>query len=51
MPQMMPLNWVILMFFFIMIFYLFNNMTYFIFLNKIKKMKTSKLNIKNNWKW
>nr|APX40606.1 ATP synthase F0 subunit 8 [Chaetocnema paganettii] len=51
MPQMMPLNWVILMFFFILIFYLFNNMNYFIFLNKIKKMKSNKLLIKNNWKW
>nr|AYQ19053.1 ATP synthase F0 subunit 8 [Galerucinae sp. 1 ACP-2013] len=51
MPQMMPLNWLSLMIFFISMFYLFNNMNYYSFLYKTKKDKTNKLSLKYNWKW
>nr|AFU50202.1 ATP synthase F0 subunit 8 [Phaedon armoraciae]APX40827.1 ATP synthase F0 subunit 8 [Phaedon tumidulus] len=51
MPQMMPLNWLILMFFFIMIFLLFNIMNYFMFSYKIKSFKNFSKNITYNWKW
>nr|YP_010990290.1 ATP synthase F0 subunit 8 [Cricula andrei]WOW98274.1 ATP synthase F0 subunit 8 [Cricula andrei] len=55
MPQMMPINWMFLFIYFIIIFFTFNIMNYYIFnfqpLNKFNK----KLNKKNNynflWKW
>nr|YP_009967175.1 ATP synthase FO subunit 8 [Chalcidica minea]APO08593.1 ATP synthase FO subunit 8 [Chalcidica minea] len=53
MPQMMPINWIFMLLFFILIFFLFNIMNYYIFTfnnmnNSIKKM----IKIKNfNWKW
>uniref|UniRef100_UPI0030FF1220 ATP synthase F0 subunit 8 n=1 Tax=Coladenia agnioides TaxID=2866479 RepID=UPI0030FF1220 len=54
MPQMMPINWIISFFMFIMIFILFNIMNYYIF-NINKKKKMIKLNFNNNnylsWKW
>nr|APX39342.1 ATP synthase F0 subunit 8 [Aphthona lutescens] len=50
MPQMMPLNWLILMFFFILIFLLFNNLNYFIFYYKTKN-NLFPMNFKNHWKW
>nr|APX39381.1 ATP synthase F0 subunit 8 [Longitarsus luridus] len=51
MPQMMPLNWLTLMFFFITIFYLFNNLNFFNFLYSPKKSSISKIKINLNWKW
>nr|ATN23470.1 ATP synthase F0 subunit 8 [Aphthona sp. EMHAU-15071309] len=51
MPQMMPLNWLILMIFFTMIFYLFNNLTYFIFSYSFKSTNISKNKTFFNWKW
>nr|WEF74718.1 ATP synthase F0 subunit 8 [Parnassius bremeri] len=54
MPQMMPINWLLSFFFFIMIFILFNIMNYYIFnINNFKKLfYTNKKNFKNmNWKW
>nr|QAY82045.1 ATP synthase F0 subunit 8 [Acrocrypta assamensis] len=51
MPQMMPLNWLLLMIFFILIFYLLNNLNYF---NLIYSNYNTNFNIKkytNNWKW
>nr|AXS66385.1 ATP synthase F0 subunit 8 [Curculionoidea sp. 11 KM-2017] len=51
MPQMAPLNWLSLFFFFLLIFILFNIMTYFL---SVFKKKMSKKNIffsKINWKW
>nr|YP_010010561.1 ATP synthase F0 subunit 8 [Psylliodes chlorophana]QOH99580.1 ATP synthase F0 subunit 8 [Psylliodes chlorophana]QOK35981.1 ATP synthase F0 subunit 8 [Psylliodes punctifrons] len=51
MPQMMPLNWMLLMWFFTLMFYLFNNMNYFSFCyNKKAHMLKFKLN-KLTWKW
>nr|QAY81993.1 ATP synthase F0 subunit 8 [Apophylia sp. REN-2018] len=51
MPQMMPLYWLSLMFFFIMIFYLFNNLNYYNFFYNIKSSNYKKMNLKFNWKW
>nr|UXP34513.1 ATP synthase F0 subunit 8 [Monolepta hieroglyphica] len=51
MPQMMPLNWLNLMIFFIMIFFMFNNLNYFNFLNKSKSFHSKKISTKYNWKW
>nr|YP_010947361.1 ATP synthase F0 subunit 8 [Endromis versicolora]WGO62393.1 ATP synthase F0 subunit 8 [Endromis versicolora] len=55
MPQMMPINWLLSLFFFIIIFLMFNMMNYYIFnFNLNNKLMLSKNNkIKNNliWKW
>nr|APX39696.1 ATP synthase F0 subunit 8 [Exosoma lusitanicum] len=51
MPQMMPLNWLTLMIFFISLFYLFNNLNYFNYIYKVKAIQTDKKNVKYNWKW
>nr|APX40632.1 ATP synthase F0 subunit 8 [Colaspidema barbarum] len=51
MPQMMPLNWLTLFFYTISIFFLFNMMNYYMFIYKIKSLKTSKKSIKYTWKW
>nr|WVD73177.1 ATP synthase F0 subunit 8 [Monolepta pallidula] len=51
MPQMMPLNWLSLMFFFVFTFYLFNNLNYFNFLMKSKSFSFKKNMLKYNWKW
>nr|WMQ77913.1 ATP synthase F0 subunit 8 [Kamalia tattakana] len=52
MPQMMPINWFISLFFFICIFLIFNMMNYYIFYyksNNISNYMNSKKKI--NWKW
>nr|ARH53860.1 ATP synthase F0 subunit 8 [Epuraea guttata] len=51
MPQMAPLNWLILFIYFVSIFFMHNILNYFCFLYKIKTFKTSKKTIKYNWKW
>nr|ARH54510.1 ATP synthase F0 subunit 8 [Nosodendron fasciculare] len=52
MPQMAPLNWMLLFFMFIIIFMLFNSMNYFMFKYSIKKLfKYNKNSILNYWKW
>nr|QOV03258.1 ATP synthase F0 subunit 8 [Orfelia nemoralis] len=53
MPQMSPLNWFILLLFFIMTFFLFNMINYYNFMyNPNNKNKQIKYNLKNmNWKW
>nr|YP_010192697.1 ATP synthase F0 subunit 8 [Caerulea coeligena]QZP40851.1 ATP synthase F0 subunit 8 [Caerulea coeligena] len=54
MPQMMPINWMLSFFFFIMIFILFNIMNYYIFHNKKNFNYHYNKNNKNknfNWKW
>nr|WMQ77874.1 ATP synthase F0 subunit 8 [Cyclidia fractifasciata] len=56
MPQMMPINWIISLFFFICIFLIFNMMNYYVF-NYNKSNKNIYINHqysnkkKNNWKW
>nr|AXS65122.1 ATP synthase F0 subunit 8 [Monotomidae sp. KM-2017] len=51
MPQMAPMNWTLLMMYFIIIFLMFNCMNYFNFFYKKKSFKTHVKNIKTNWKW
>nr|AQT38599.1 ATP synthase F0 subunit 8 [Megathymus yuccae yuccae] len=55
MPQMMPINWMMLFIIFIMIFIMFNILNYFIFKNKKIFNKNNNLTYthkkKNNWKW
>nr|AGI98274.1 ATP synthase F0 subunit 8 [Plutella xylostella] len=55
MPQMMPLNWILSFFFFIMIFILFNIMNYYSYNMKNKKLINENKKIKQNknfyWKW
>nr|YP_010834384.1 ATP synthase F0 subunit 8 [Luperomorpha xanthodera]ARH55076.1 ATP synthase F0 subunit 8 [Luperomorpha xanthodera]WFQ81653.1 ATP synthase F0 subunit 8 [Luperomorpha xanthodera] len=51
MPQMMPLNWLTLMFFFITSFYMFNNLNYFNIMYMSKKQSILKKYLKFNWKW
>nr|YP_009743943.1 ATP synthase F0 subunit 8 [Protambulyx ockendeni]QIE12722.1 ATP synthase F0 subunit 8 [Protambulyx ockendeni] len=54
MPQMMPINWMISLIFFICIYILFNIMNYYIYLNKYNTPKMNNKNNKNikmNWKW
>nr|YP_009538029.1 ATP synthase F0 subunit 8 [Litinga cottini]AYN60772.1 ATP synthase subunit 8 [Litinga cottini] len=52
MPQMMPINWIFSLIFFISIFIIFNIMNYFIFNYKNKYINKNK-KLKNNfyWKW
>nr|QGR23688.1 ATP synthase F0 subunit 8 [Ostrinia palustralis] len=53
MPQMMPINWMLSLFFFIIIFIIFNIMNYYIFI-KINNKNNYFLNLKKNnqiWKW
>nr|APX40567.1 ATP synthase F0 subunit 8 [Galeruca interrupta] len=51
MPQMMPLYWLTLMLFFILIFFMFNNINYFNFFYKIKTTKNQLTKLNYNWKW
>nr|YP_009332324.1 ATP synthase F0 subunit 8 [Eudocima phalonia]API67804.1 ATP synthase F0 subunit 8 [Eudocima phalonia] len=55
MPQMMPINWLISFFFFLMIFLMFNILNYYIYnINNTQKKKiiSSSFKMKNfNWKW
>nr|YP_009743852.1 ATP synthase F0 subunit 8 [Barbourion lemaii]QIE12618.1 ATP synthase F0 subunit 8 [Barbourion lemaii] len=55
MPQMMPINWFISLFFFICIYIMFNIMNYYLYSHNyyfIKKFNKNN-NYKNNffWKW
>nr|YP_010240649.1 ATP synthase F0 subunit 8 [Nicrophorus nepalensis]QTG39886.1 ATP synthase F0 subunit 8 [Nicrophorus nepalensis] len=51
MPQMAPLNWLTLFIFFIIIFLMFNMMTYFVFLYTPLKNKFNTKTSQINWKW
>nr|AFQ62400.1 ATP synthase F0 subunit 8 [Abraeinae sp. MJTNT-2012] len=51
MPQMAPMNWLMLMIMFILIFMMFNSLNYFSFNYPIKKYQYKKSNSKLNWKW
>nr|YP_010564269.1 ATP synthase F0 subunit 8 [Colobochyla salicalis]UYX62279.1 ATP synthase F0 subunit 8 [Colobochyla salicalis] len=53
MPQMMPINWLMSFFFFLLIYLIFNIMNYYIYNINSPKMN-NKLNLKNKnltWKW
>nr|AML25539.1 ATP synthase F0 subunit 8 [Staphylinidae sp. BMNH 1274704] len=51
MPQMAPLNWLMLFIMFIIIFMMFNFINYYSFMYLSKKNKFIKKNFKLNWKW
>nr|YP_010586241.1 ATP synthase F0 subunit 8 [Himalopsyche malenanda]UZZ44003.1 ATP synthase F0 subunit 8 [Himalopsyche malenanda] len=52
MPQMMPMNWIMLFLFFISVFLTFNVMNFYLFNYNYSDLKIKSLN-KNplNWKW
>nr|AFQ62233.1 ATP synthase F0 subunit 8 [Nargus velox]ALO70737.1 ATP synthase F0 subunit 8 [Nargus velox] len=51
MPQMAPMNWLILFFLFTMIFMIFNSLNYFSFYYQTKFFFNNLNFKKNNWKW
>nr|ARH53782.1 ATP synthase F0 subunit 8 [Cortodera humeralis] len=51
MPQMAPLNWLVLFIFFSMIFLIFNSLNYFSFNYNIKSKISQKNKLIYNWKW
>nr|ALO70853.1 ATP synthase F0 subunit 8 [Phloeopora testacea] len=55
MPQMAPMNWLMLFIYTIIIFLMFNILNYYSFFYMFKNMKiynkTYKFNHKINWKW
>nr|QVM79299.1 ATP synthase F0 subunit 8 [Teledapalpus zolotichini] len=51
MPQMAPMNWLILFLFFIIMFFIINSLNYYIFLYDIKKNNNIMKKMKMNWKW
>nr|YP_009073572.1 ATP synthase F0 subunit 8 [Aeolesthes oenochrous]BAP59122.1 ATP synthase F0 subunit 8 [Aeolesthes oenochrous] len=51
MPQMAPLNWLILFMFFTIIFILFNTVNYYSFMYNVKQKIPIKNTVKFNWKW
>nr|AFQ62389.1 ATP synthase F0 subunit 8 [Kateretes pedicularius] len=51
MPQMAPLSWLSLFFYFTLIFLMFNSMNYFSFIYKNKSSKLNKSMLKYSWKW
>nr|APX40918.1 ATP synthase F0 subunit 8 [Phyllotreta cruciferae] len=51
MPQMMPMNWLMLMMYFIMFFYLILNLNYFFIKYQPFKNKIETPKLKFFWKW
>nr|ASY98070.1 ATP synthase F0 subunit 8 [Brunneria borealis] len=52
MPQMMPLNWMILFMFFFLLLIIFNTLNYFLIMYKSPHNKLNKFLPKiSNWKW
>nr|QIV24539.1 ATP synthase F0 subunit 8 [Olethrius laevipennis] len=51
MPQMAPLNWLILTILFSIVFLVFNVLNYFVFNYKTEYSLTKKSSIPINWKW
>nr|QNP10126.1 ATP synthase F0 subunit 8 [Ochthebius paradoxus] len=52
MPQMAPMNWLILFVMFTVIFLMFNTLNYFNFMHNFNvSMKFTKSKTKTNWKW
>nr|QUO99338.1 ATP synthase F0 subunit 8 [Melanaphis sacchari] len=47
MPQMAPMNWLILFMFFFYTFFLISNFMYFLFIKNMKLKKSMNLNPKN----
>nr|AML25885.1 ATP synthase F0 subunit 8 [Staphylinidae sp. BMNH 1274206] len=51
MPQMAPMNWLLLFIMFIMVFMLFNALNYFCFMYYPKSLSLKTSTKINNWKW
>nr|AND96606.1 ATP synthase F0 subunit 8 [Helictopleurus quadripunctatus] len=51
MPQMAPINWLLLLFYFSLIFMIFNTLNFYSFNYPIKSKIFSKKKIYINWKW
>ncbi|YP_659515.1 ATP synthase F0 subunit 8 (mitochondrion) [Anoplophora glabripennis] len=51
MPQMAPLNWLILMFMLFNNFFIFNIINFYSFNYNIKIFKKMKSSLTYNWKW
>nr|YP_010238876.1 ATP synthase F0 subunit 8 [Anoplophora horsfieldi]QTE20925.1 ATP synthase F0 subunit 8 [Anoplophora horsfieldi]QTV20877.1 ATP synthase F0 subunit 8 [Anoplophora horsfieldi] len=51
MPQMAPLNWLMLFMFFLFIFFTFNILNFYSFNYNIKFSKKMKSILNYNWKW
>nr|AVN68016.1 ATP synthase F0 subunit 8 [Tryonicus mackerrasae] len=52
MPQMMPMSWLMLFTFFLMMFMLFNTINYFMFMPQKKDTMTStNITMNMTWKW
>nr|QWB85925.1 ATP synthase F0 subunit 8 [Glenea licenti] len=51
MPQMAPLNWLTLFWFFIIIFFIFNIINYYSFLYIPQSKKSTKTPLTFYWKW
>nr|AND96409.1 ATP synthase F0 subunit 8 [Phalops ardea] len=51
MPQMAPINWLMLLFYFSMIFMIFNVLNYYAFNYTIKSLSFKKKSSIMNWKW
>nr|YP_009728636.1 ATP synthase F0 subunit 8 [Phyllotreta striolata]QHR79684.1 ATP synthase F0 subunit 8 [Phyllotreta striolata]UPE50054.1 ATP synthase F0 subunit 8 [Phyllotreta striolata]WDV10355.1 ATP synthase F0 subunit 8 [Phyllotreta striolata] len=51
MPQMMPMNWLILMIYFILFYFLILTLNYYFINYQPKNMPYSKNNITFFWKW
>nr|AND96748.1 ATP synthase F0 subunit 8 [Onthophagus longimanus] len=51
MPQMAPINWLMLLIYFSMIFMIFNVMNFYCFNYNIKSFSFKKQIKKLNWKW
>nr|AML25675.1 ATP synthase F0 subunit 8 [Histeridae sp. BMNH 1274739] len=51
MPQMAPMNWTLLMIYFLAIFISYNMVNYFIFKYPVKSSLKDKKETSINWKW
>nr|APX40515.1 ATP synthase F0 subunit 8 [Phyllotreta undulata] len=51
MPQMMPMNWLILMAYFILFYCLILILNYYFIIYQPKKINTLKINTIYSWKW
>nr|AND96442.1 ATP synthase F0 subunit 8 [Onthophagus rorarius] len=51
MPQMAPINWLMLLIYFSLIFMIFNTMNYYIFNYSFKTFSFKKIKNNLNWKW
>nr|APX39464.1 ATP synthase F0 subunit 8 [Phyllotreta variipennis] len=51
MPQMMPMNWLFLMLYFIFFYFLILVMNYYLINYQPKMINVKKSQLKYNWKW